>query len=549
MLISRRQLHALSRDPATLVRAILVILGVFFLNAVWLGYLRPQDPPREKLEDPWAMAVRPVLKSAPLDRAALLRALREEVQAARRFGADTEDTHGNAPELPPDPAPQGHPAPSPFPTAISHGLLLADSALTPVEQQGILAWLQALITQETTPELISWLAAIPMPDAPDLPGTMAADLKRITQDYEGALADYEAIGAQPQAMEARRRAVDLALTREWDAVTTRLLSQPAYYQAVHSNPDSALSREAARGQMDVRVITGTVLRSFTGLLQRTDYLLLSLLSGLIWFISLHKASRLPPQQWWISLAGVPLGMFSTVITLVLGELQEAQHGLTWSGSAGQDLLYFVASVGLREEISKLVCVLPLLLLLRNGTPAQALMAASCVGIGFAVKENILFYASHGEVGLIGRFVTANFMHLAMTGLTGHALFRFLRYPKNYGTAFLATFTGMVLLHGFYDFSLGGYDNPFSKEVSQLYPFIVAGLAFYYFQTVRQDQDDAPQALSAHAVFLLGTAFATGVLLNYLVWQQGWGPALQSIIPAILSSVLIGWLFSHQLRNS
>ena len=113
MLISRRQLHALSRDPATLVRAILVILGVFFLNAVWLGYLRPQDPPREKLEDPWAMAVRPVLKSTPLDRAALLRALREEVQAARRFGADTEDTHGNAPELPPDPAPQGHPAPSP----------------------------------------------------------------------------------------------------------------------------------------------------------------------------------------------------------------------------------------------------------------------------------------------------------------------------------------------------------------------------------------------------------------------------------------------------
>jgi len=45
MLISRRQFHALSRDPATLIRAILVILGVFILNAVWLGYVRPPDKP------------------------------------------------------------------------------------------------------------------------------------------------------------------------------------------------------------------------------------------------------------------------------------------------------------------------------------------------------------------------------------------------------------------------------------------------------------------------------------------------------------------------
>jgi len=108
---------------------------------------------------------------------------------------------------------------------------------------------------------------------------------------------------------------------------------------------------------------------------------------------------------------------------------------------------------------------------------------------------------------------------------------------------------MVVLHGVYDFSLTYYDNPLSRELSHLTPFFVAGLAFYYFQTIRQDMDDAPQALSAHAVFLLGTAVTVGTLLNFLVWQEGWGGALQAIVGAILSSVLFCWLFVYHLRTT
>jgi hypothetical protein len=285
--------------------------------------------------------------------------------------------------------------------------LLAGSSLTPGEQEGILTWYEAVLSQKTTPEQITHLAALPMPAAPDLPGTMAADLKRIAQDYEGALADYEAIGAQPQALEARRRAVDLAVTREWDAVTTRLLSQKAYDEAVHAFPDD-LADHVARGQLDVgRLLHNIMQHSLKGL-QQFDYLFLSLLVGVVWFISLHKASRIPRRLWWISLAAIPLGMFSTVITLVLGELQEARHGLSETGQVGPDFVFWIASVGLREEVSKMICVLPLLLLLRKGTPAQALMAASCVGLGFAVEENINYLAGSHGTDLLGRFVTANF---------------------------------------------------------------------------------------------------------------------------------------------
>ena len=553
MLISRRQFHALSRDPATLIRAILVILGVFILIALWLGYVRPPDKPevQESLSQKRAKDLNKVLKASPLDRAALLRALRVDAQLARHLTADP-DPEETGDGLPPGPGIPRIPKRT-LPPEVSFNAfqlepLLAGSSLTPVEQKGILTWYEAVLSQKTTPEQITQLAALAMPAAPDLPGTMAADLKRIAQDYEGALADYEAIGAQPQALEARRRAVDLTVTREWDAVTARLLSQKAYDDAVHAFPDD-LADHVARGQLDVGRLLHHILRDSLKGLQQFDYLFLSLLVGAVWFISLHKASRIPRRLWWISLAAIPLGMLSTVITLVLGELQEARHGLSVTGQVGPDFVFWIASVGLREEVSKMICVLPLLLLLRKGTPAQALMAASCVGLGFAVEENINYLAGSHGTDLLGRFITANFLHVAMTGLIGHALFRFLRYPKNFGNAFLATFVGMVVLHGVYDFSLTYYDNPLSRELSHLTPFFVAGLAFYYFQTIRQDMDDAPQALSAQAVFLLGTATAVGTLLNFLVWQEGWGDALQAIVGSILSSVLFCWLFVYHLRNT
>ena len=83
----------------------------------------------------------------------------------------------------------------------------------------------------------------------------------------------------------------------------------------------------------------------------------------------------------------------------------------------------------------------------------------------------------------------------------------------------------------------------------MFPFLVAGLAWHYFQLVREVQDGAPQALSAHAVFLLGTAVVLGTLLNFLVAEGGWESAIHGLVPAALSSALLGALFSHLLRDA
>ena len=544
LLPTRRHLHALSRDAGVLTRAILIVLGVFFLTALWLGATRPAAGPGAEVGSALvgrAAALREVLQAEPIDRVALLRALRADAGRAARAaqsaagGEDEEgDEEGDEEEKEEE--------------RLDLAALLGASALPVGEQEAFAAWHGALLGGVIPPALGVQLQRLAMPTAPQVPATMAADLRRASRDYVGALAAYEAAGAFPDGGEARRRAVDLALSREWGAVAARLLADPAYYAAVHEVPDG-LSAAAARYQLDVRPLLRRSIDYTFSLLRMTDYLLLSLLTGVVWFVSLHKACRLPRRQWWISLMGLPLGMCSTVLTLVLMELQEARNGLGDSALAGPALLYQIAGVGLREEISKLVCALPLLLWLRRGTPAQALMAASCTGLGFALKENIGYYGASGGAGMLTRFVTANFMHLAMSGLTGHALFRFLRYPKNYGPAFLATFSSMVLLHGLYNFSQGGHDNLFSRELAGMFPFIVAGLAWHYFQVVRDEQDGAPQALSAQAVFLLGTAVVLGTLLNFLVWDGGWEAAIHSLVPAALSSVLLGALFSHLLRDA
>ncbi len=534
MLFSRRHLHFLSRDPRTLRHAILIVAAVFFATALWVGVSRPATPSVESVLDRAAGEITPLLKAPVPDRTALMRALRSNAVKEARWRRFLEDHDEPPEELP----------------LLSLALpsLLAGSTLPVEEQAAFLAWHQAILTNKVSPEQIPRLAGLTIPPAPSVPGTMAGDLQRITRNYQGALATYEAAGSLPDGIEARRRAVELAVSRDWKPVLERLLAQPAYYDAVHA-VDDELSYFVAGEQLDIRQIFHRTLAYSHAVLTKVDYLLLSLLTASIWFVSLHKASQLPLRQWWVGVVALPLGVFSTVITLVLLSLQQARGGLVDSDLAGPALLYQIASVGLREEISKLICFLPLLLFLRRGTPAQALMAASCVGLGFALKENISYYDRSGGAGVLSRFATATFMHIAMTGLTGLALFKFWRYPKNYGPLFLATFVGMVLLHGFYNFSLGGYDNPFSRELANLFPFIIAGLGWYYFQTLRQEQDEAPQILSAEAVFLLGITVVMGVLLNFLVWEKGWEGALQTFVPSVLSSVMFGWLFHHFLRQA
>src|SRR5204863_1796192 len=116
-----------------------------------------------------------------------------------------------------------------------------------------------------------------------------------------------------------------------------------------------------------------------------------------------------------------------------------------------DFLFFMLSVGPREEIIKLAFFVPFLpLLLFRKDRLEALMVAGCVGLGFAVWENLQYFAQYGSAVAFPRFLTANFFHFALTGLNGLALCDFLRSPIRRVLPFVGILAGTSFAHGAYD---------------------------------------------------------------------------------------------------
>ena len=123
----------------------------------------------------------------------------------------------------------------------------------------------------------------------------------------------------------------------------------------------------------------------------------------------------------IYLAAFALGVLSVAPTLFLVAFEQARLHLVETGDVARDLIFFVFGVGLREEGSKLLLFAPLLPLLRRyGTKLDVLVAGAFVGLGFAAEENLGYLADKDLRTGLARFLTANFLHMAMTGILASA---------------------------------------------------------------------------------------------------------------------------------
>lgn len=169
-----------------------------------------------------------------------------------------------------------------------------------------------------------------------------------------------------------------------------------------------------------------------------------------WLImALHMAGFSDWRKLWYAAPAVLLGVLSTYPTLALVLVQD--HAFPYETSQKQwliSLLYSVLGIGLREEAMKLLLAIPLLLAVKRYSPIHSLTAASLVGLGFAMEENTQYYAD-GGAAVMGRFLTANFAHMAWTGLAGLAFVEALQ--NNKWENFAETFCLVVASHGLYDF--------------------------------------------------------------------------------------------------
>lgn len=269
-------------------------------------------------------------------------------------------------------------------------------------------------------------------------------------------------------------------------------------------------------------------------------------AGLVWMTIMIKICYVPSIRHpavFLGLIGIPLGVLSTTLTLFAVVWQGEIWGFREDGTPLNDLLYFVSGVGLREEVAKLLCFLPLTpFLYRLRDPKAVLVSASCVGLGFAMQENFGYLGGGGGAGGISRFITANFLHLALTGYLGFAFCRFLYTPGREWERFLATFILVVLTHGIYDYLIVSGGGLFAI-------FVFAFMAYHFFQLVQEHCPVSPQTVSPLGVFVIGCTLLMGLSLMTTATML---PSFRIVLVMVVSELVMVFpllfLFINQFRN-
>lgn len=181
---------------------------------------------------------------------------------------------------------------------------------------------------------------------------------------------------------------------------------------------------------------------------------LGLLAAVLWFVIAARLGRIQDgvaaRPLLYALAFI-LGVLSVYPTLITAIVEETLVGLEDGRGAIPDAIYYVFGVGLREELWKLVMFLPLLRALkRRGSRIEAMTCGALVGLGFAAEENLSYFRDMDPGTAISRFMTANFLHMALTSLVALSVYDTSRGRATSSDRFDVVFPLAVGLHGAYD---------------------------------------------------------------------------------------------------
>jgi|JI6StandDraft_1071083.scaffolds.fasta_scaffold18353_5 RsiW-degrading membrane proteinase PrsW (M82 family) len=258
-------------------------------------------------------------------------------------------------------------------------------------------------------------------------------------------------------------------------------------------------------------------------------LALTLLAAGLWYVLLVQHSPAQPWRWAWPIAPIVAGIASIWPTVSMIAWQEDTMGIGGDDVPfPYDLWHLIIGVGFREELCKLaLAALFMPWLVWRRAPGMALMTGAFVGLGFALEENIDYYQGMGESVALGRFLSANFMHVAMTGLTTHALYDMLRSRFHRTQQFLSTFAVIVVAHAVYD-----YDMPAITGLSGYVPMLIlAALAWQFWDAVELEMPHTRQTISPAAIFLIGTAIVIATSLLVTAVKEG---SWQSVLDAAMS---------------
>ncbi|MCA9230765.1 MAG: PrsW family intramembrane metalloprotease [Planctomycetales bacterium] len=279
-------------------------------------------------------------------------------------------------------------------------------------------------------------------------------------------------------------------------------------------------------------------------------LALAVFAGCCWLAFLLQALQIKHlRDWrlWATMVAILLGVLSVWPTLFFILKQEVGWGLVETNELIGGLRYNVLGVGLREEFAKLCCLLPLMpLLLRQRNELAVLLVSAAIGLGFAIEENVSYFRRSQGAATMGRFLTANPFHMALTGLVGLAVYRALRYPQQCGPQAGAIFGLMVFAHGFYDAALS---IPALADYSLAGTIVFALVVYQFFHELRTLRTTGGDTVSLSANFLCGVSLLTSVTFVYLSATLGCAAAFDSLATGVLGLAVMVYLFLREMPDT
>lgn len=269
-------------------------------------------------------------------------------------------------------------------------------------------------------------------------------------------------------------------------------------------------------------------------------LALSLLSALLWYVILVQHMPAQPWRWIWPLLPFVAGILSIWPTVSISAWQAREMASMMKPAFPLDLWHLIMGVGLREELCKLALAAFFMpWLLRRRSSGAALMTGAFVGLGFAFEENLDYFQDYGDGVAMVRFLSANFLHVALTGLLTHALYDMLRSRFARAQEFVSSFVCIVVAHALYD-----YPQPeFLAILAYLPMLVLAMVAWQFWDQVELEMPHSRQLIAPSAVFLIGTALVIAVsFLMAIAQPAGHGMLIATAMQCVpfLPVTLIYW---------
>lgn len=197
----------------------------------------------------------------------------------------------------------------------------------------------------------------------------------------------------------------------------------------------------------------------------------SICGAMLWLNYFIKIDVLEQERTIDVLTALIIGFLTPDLALLIYKLH-ASYAWDFNGIFLDDLFYSIAGVGLTEELTKLVGVLLAFLIIKRriNEPLDYLVFGGIVALGFALRENYIYFYNYGSQIITGRTLISSLTHIINTSICVYGLFRFKIF--NRGNVIINSISGItiaVVSHGLFDFFLT------QQFIGKFTPFLASGI--------------------------------------------------------------------------